>query len=226
MIKEILAVFRSDSMMDRAYNRSYDMIYLTQEMFKTAKDVLRYSEHSNTNIDVNDQDIEVNKYQREVRKDVLKHLALEGTDNLSSGLVLVTLVIDLERIGDYTKNIVEIAENHPEKLFAGKFEQEVVKIEKAIEINFQKTIECFKNADEEAAGYLVKEYKWISRTIDEILMSLVRGEEKTLATGCTVALALYIRALKRINSHLRNIASSVVNPFHRIGYKPKKNKDK
>lgn len=226
MIKEILAVFKSDSMMDRAYQRSYDMIYLTQEMFIKAKDVLRYSDHNVVNIDINDQDIEVNKYQREVRKDVLKHLALAGTDELSSGLVLVTLVIDLERIGDYTKNIVEIAENHPEKLYGGKFEQEVVEMEKAIEINFQKTIECFKNADEDAARHLVKEYKWVSRSSDEILMSLVRGEEKTLTAGCTVALALYIRALKRINSHLRNIASSVVNPFHRIGYKPKKNKDK
>ena len=37
-----------------------------------------------------------------------------------------------------------------------------------------------------------------------------------LAMG--IAFALYLRFLKRIAAHSRNLASSVVNPFHRIGY--------
>ena len=52
----------------------------------------------------------------------------------------------------------------------------------------------------------------------------VKNEDKDLESGSAVALALYIRQLKRINSHLMNVASSVVNPFHRIGFKPKKKK--
>jgi hypothetical protein len=39
-----------------------------------------------------------------------------------------------------------------------------------------------------------------------------------------VSLAMYFRWLKRINSHLRNITTSVVNPFDRIGFEPKKRK--
>ena len=34
----------------------------------------------------------------------------------------------------------------------------------------------------------------------------------------------YFRYLKRINAHLRNIISSVINPYDRIGYKPKSKK--
>ena len=37
MIKELLSVFKSDSLMERAYQRSFDMLHLTQEMFLTAK---------------------------------------------------------------------------------------------------------------------------------------------------------------------------------------------
>ena len=34
-----------------------------------------------------------------------------------------------------------------------------------------------------------------------------------------VTTALYVRFLKRISAHLMNIASSVVNPFDRIGFR-------
>ena len=40
-----------------------------------------------------------------------------------------------------------------------------------------------------------------------------------LVAALSVAAALYIRYLKRISAHLMNIASSVVNPFERIGFK-------
>ena len=72
---------------------------------------------------------------------------------------------------------------------------------------------------------MIKENKWVSKVSDKMLKSLMNNEDLELKAGSAVALALYIRQLKRINSHLRNIASSIVNPFHRIGYKPKKKKN-
>jgi len=33
-----------------------------------------------------------------------------------------------------------------------------------------------------------------------------------------------LRYLKRVSAHLKNVATSVVNPYHRIGYKEKKKK--
>ena len=71
---------------------------------------------------------------------------------------------------------------------------------------------------------MLKEYKWVSRKFDAKIESLIRGEDLALTSGSAVALAIYLRALKRIFSHLRNVTSSVVNPFHRIGFKPKKHK--
>jgi len=53
-------------------------------------------------------------------------------------------------------------------------------------------------------------------------MELVKEEDKSIRPGDAVSLGMYFRWLKRINSHLRNITSSVVNPFDRIGFKPKK----
>lgn len=222
MIKEILSVFQSDSLMERAFNMSFEMLEITNQMFKESKRVLRKSDTSEFTYDVNKEDAKINKMQREVRKDVFNHLAMAGNVDLSSGMVLASIVIDLERIGDFTKNIVEIAQNHPQRLHAGDFENNLIELEKAVEDSFGRTIYCFKNEDEKAAFNLLKEYKWVSRKFDVKIESLMRGEDSTLTVGSAVSLAIYLRALKRIFSHLRNVASSVVNPFHRIGFKPKK----
>ena len=225
MIKEILSVFKSNTLMDRAFQRSYAMLDLTHKMFLQAKQVLRETEHTHLDFDVHNEDNEVNKYQREVRKDVFNHLVLTEGEQLSSGLILVSIVIDLERIGDYTKNIIDLAQNHPPKLQGKSFEDDLVRIENAVQENFRRTIEVFKNSDEEAAIELLKEFKWISKLSDDCLNSLVKQTDPEIPSGSAVALALYFRSLKRINSHLRNVTTSVVNPFHRIGYKPKKKKE-
>ena len=67
--------------------------------------------------------------------------------------------------------------------------------------------------------------QWIAKVSDENLMALVKQIDPTITAGSAAALALYFRSLKRINAHLRNVATGVVNPFHRIGYKPKKKKN-
>jgi len=50
----------------------------------------------------------------------------------------------------------------------------------------------------------------------------VQEKDPSIRPGDAAAMALYIRFLKRVNSHLRNITTSVVNPFDRIGFNPKK----
>ncbi|MBU1099280.1 MAG: hypothetical protein KKA84_02665 [Bacteroidetes bacterium] len=224
MIKEILDVFRNDSLMERAYNRSFEMLHLTQEMFLEAKNVLRETDENNLDIDIDDQDSEVNKYQRDVRKDVFTHLALGGNEELASGLALVSIVIDIERIGDYTKNIASIAKNYKQKLHGGVFEERIVKLEDAVEDSFKRAIAIFEKSDEEAGRELIKEYKWVSKEADDMIDSLIREEDPNFTSGCAASLTMYLRSLKRTHSHLRNVVTSVVNPFHRIGFKPKKKK--
>ncbi len=173
MIREILSIFKENTLMDRAYQRSFEMLDLTHKMYIQSKDILRNKDHAQADFDINNEDLAVNKYQREVRKDVFNHLTLTGTDQLTSGLVLVSIVIDLERIGD----IVELAVNHAARLQGGKCEEDLVKIENAVEDSFKRSIECFKNADEEIGRELLKDYKWVSKAADQCLMDLVNEEK-------------------------------------------------
>ena len=183
--------------------------------------IFYYVKRGGSFCDIYNRDMEVNKYEREVRRNVLSHLSISGTGSLPSDFILTSIIIDIERIGDYTKNIVELAINHPGKLSGGIFEEKLQKIEKAVEDNFTQTRDCFESGNSNIASELLKKYDWVSRDCDSSLISLVKEEDKSMKTGNAVALALYFRWLKRINSHLRNVTTSVVNPFDRIGFKPK-----
>ena len=142
-----------------------------------------------------------------------------GKEDLGTGLVLVSVVIDIERIGDYTKNIYDLAVNHPKKLNGGSLEDCIAEIEKTVLGLFEESINAFKNQDIEKARLLMGQYKKnISTQADEITNEIVMGKISDLDVGSASAVGLYSRYLKRIAAHSRNIISSVVNPFERIGY--------
>ena len=219
MLKELFAIFKKDTLLDKAYMRSYRMVDITWEMFVDAKKSLREMEINELEIDIHDRDIEVNKFTREVRRNVLSHLTVAGPDDLYSGLLLVSIIIDVERIGDYTKNIVEMAINHPAKLYGGMYEEDLKRIETAVEDTFKRVRKIFETTDVQDAEKLLSDYHWVNRLCDQRVIDYIKGSDKTVSTSDAVSLALYFRYLKRINSHLRNVATSVVNPFDQIGFK-------
>lgn len=218
MWKELMDLWKSDNLLKQALDQSYKMLEIDYEMFREAVQSLR---HTDTDVDeeTRKKDKIVNQYERDVRRKVLTHLTVKGIGDLPAGLVLTTIIIDIERIGDYTKNILDLAGLHVPKLQGGDLIDELVLVEKSVEDMFAQSITCFKTNDEKLALKLMEETRNIGKTCDEIIGRLIKEEHPSLSIGDAVAMALYLRYLKRINAHLRNITSSVVNPFDRIGYK-------
>ena len=55
------------------------------------------------------RDIKINQMERKIRKRVLTHLATsDGTRDVAHCFVLINVVKDAERIGDYVKNLAEV----------------------------------------------------------------------------------------------------------------------
>ena len=55
------------------------------------------------------QDVKINKLQRKIRKRVMLHLSVQANSpDLPYCLVLISLIKDVERIGDYAKDLSEI----------------------------------------------------------------------------------------------------------------------
>jgi Na+/phosphate symporter len=221
MFKGFFELFRKTSLLQQAYERSLEMLHVDLEMFDAARTSLREHQDARLEIDIYATDQMINAYEREVRRKVYTHLTLATDRDLHAGLVLVSVVIDIERIGDYMKNIVELALAHPDKLQCGPFEEDIRRIETTVRTMFRLLLEAIPANDEAKASEVMSEHWWIARKERAITDALLSQEEPCLQCRDAVATALYARFLKRTSAHLMNIASSVVNPFDRIGFREK-----
>ena len=129
MFKELFNLIQSDSLYEQALNRCYQMLDIDSQMFNESINSLRNSDTAEIPIDIFKMDQEINAFEREVRRKIMTHLSISGTKDLGSGLILVSVVVDIERIGDYTKNIYDLACEHPKRLQGGSYEEKLVNIE-------------------------------------------------------------------------------------------------
>ena len=219
MFKQIFEMFKSDSLYEQALSECHEMLEIDREMFNQSIEALRQSDSADIPIDIYAMDKKINSFERDVRRKVMTHLAISGSKDLGSGLILTSVVIDIERIGDYTKNIYDLAVNHPKKLVGGSFEDELSTIESNTKEYFNQTIDTFKSQDIDSARNLMQNYKEeISQVSESIVKGIISGKENDLNSSQSASVVLYSRYLKRIAAHSRNLISSIVNPFERIGY--------
>jgi phosphate uptake regulator len=222
MWKKLIQLFKKDNLFEQAYQEASKMLDTDADMYDTSVDALRHSDTADVDFDIYDADKGVNRSERDVRKKVMTHLVVSGGTNLASGLSLVSVVIDIERIGDYTKNIYDLAVHHPLRLKGGPVEEKLQNVEALVTSDFKSMIEVFKDRDEDKARLIMNNYKeGLSDACEEISNSILSGTVTDLNISDATAISLYARFLKRIASHSRNIVTSVVNPFHRIGYREK-----
>ncbi len=220
MWKELKGLWNADNLLAEAWEMAYEMIEMDREMFLDGSNALWLENPEDIEKAIAKQDKVINKYEREIRVKALTHLAVGGTSNLAAGLILSTIIVDIERIGDIVKDIVALAVMHPKTVDAGGLDTDLKRVESGIKKVFADVNDCLANGDEEQAMVLYNEYIRINGECRDIIGHMVGGKidlpPETIAT-----LALYTRYLKRINAHLRTILSSVINPYDRIGYKPK-----
>lgn len=224
MFEKFKSLFATHNLLENAYDTTLVMLESDFKMYKAAQSSLRESDTAELSFDVRKMDRMVNKYEREVRRNVLTHLTVAGTVNLVPGLVLVSIVVDVERIGDYTKNIVELARRHPERLSGGVYEASLQEIESSIKDHFKQTYDVLKDQDKKTARSIMDAEPRISKLSNNIVDDLLSKPDENISKRDAIAVALYARYLKRINAHLTNVASALVNPFPRIGFREKKDK--
>ena len=218
-LKELFEIVRRDNSLRQALQRSWLMLDRTNAMFRESVRILRGPEGGAGRLDIYEQDRRVNEDQQAARRQVFQHLAVTGGLNLTAGLVLTSIVIDIERIGDYTKNIRELADAHPGRLDSGRFDDDLRRVEAAVGDLFDQMVGILRSGDVEGARALIREHLWIRGRCDDIARDLAATAGGGLGPSDAVTTALYARYLKRVGAHLMNILSSVINPFDKIGYR-------
>ncbi len=222
MWKEIVTLFRSEGPLQEAYDEAILMLRTSHGMFDDAVKAL-HSDHA-METDIYGRDRQLNKYERSVRRKIVTHMSVSSRPDINLGLVLTAIVIDIERIGDYTKNIVELA-GAVEGPFDGlELHDEVLEIERALGQMFDDIGPALEGSDEEKARTIIRAHRGVAEIVDKSVHDLSAGVALSGRSGHAVTVAIYMRFLKRVSAHLKNVATSVVNPYHRIGFREKESR--
>lgn len=220
MLGEFLSIWKKKDLFTQVHSECIETLKADKAMFVEAMHSLRESDNGELKFNIFEEDKRVNKAVREIRKRVATHLVISDKSDIITGLVITSIVIYIERIGDYTKNIADLTVLHKKKLHGGNLEYKLVSIEDRVKKFFDITIKAFSESDLDFARHVLHDYKGVSDDCDDYIEHLIKSEE-AMSNYDAVTLGLYLRFLKRVAAHLFNVCTSVVNPFHRIGFKEK-----
>jgi len=218
MLKEIIKLFKKNNLYKEAHEDACEMLNRANKMFDNASAKLRGKEIPHPEVDIFYEERKVDKTERSVRRKVLIHLSVSGLKDTPRSIVLIGNVIDIERVGDYTTNILELSRSVISTLQVGKLENELVEIEKKIENLFDVVSKSFETYDQKIAESVIN--KELTGRCEVLLHKLISGDID-LDVNTAVIAALYVRYLKRVSAHLLNIATSIVQPFEKVHFMPK-----
>ena len=217
MLRELLAIFRSEKPLSDMGDNFARMLRLTHEMsLQAGRIYFEGSASPDERTSINKRDVDVNRLERTIRKQVISHLSLRGTSaSLPYCLLLMSLVKDVERLGDYAKNLAEIPEYFPGPLPDDDIVGELREIRVGVESTFAATWEVFESSDHERAVALIREGRERGRRCDALVARVARSDYDA---GTATAVVMGTRFYKRIGAHVLNILSSVIMPLHKLDY--------
>ena len=208
MIAEIVAALRAQGTLNRALELYNSMLENVKEMYRLAMSALQGSEPVDAVRDnIYALDREVNEKERTIRRSLVNHLSFRAGHDAPACLILMSVVKDAERLGDYCKNMFEVAEMFGQPLAQGRYMTVLLDISEKIKELLAKTREAFLQSERDIARAVVRDSHTVASGCDMILKQLMNDD---LPTQKAVAYSLLSRYFKRLARHLGNIASSVL----------------
>lgn len=215
MIKDILKVIRQRSVMEEVEAEMNEMFDLAQKLFSASS--MAILEEKKVDFDLYARDREINYRVVSIRKKIVEHLSVCQCHNIIGELVFITLINDIERIGDYSKNLLDLSKSLRNPLSATRYRQKLIELQPVVESYFPKAANALFEGDSDQAYQVMDGHLTVAETCEGIISELLREHEIEVGEG--IALALTSRWMKRVSSRLKTVASSAVNPFSLIGYR-------
>jgi len=216
MFRNLLSFWKGKDFLAQVFEEFKSMLDDTEIMFKASCGrLLDNVDEPGLKQKIYDIDKKVNNLQKDIRKRVVEHLSLQPTVDVAACLVLMSVVKDAERLGDYCKNLYEVTELLEKPIGRELFTKYFDGIEKDIVEMFDLTKKAFIDADEEKAR-LTWDYKTrLTKDCNRIVSELSNCDLSVNEAVCMVLIARYF---KRLIAHLVNIATSVILPLSDLDY--------
>lgn len=216
MFKNLLSFWKGKDFLNHVLSEFGDMLDDAEDMFKSVCGKL-IDNHDEPGLKdrIYEIDKKINLLQRDIRKRIVEHLSFQPSVDVSACLLLMSVVKDAERLGDYCKNLFEVTQLLKAPIDKAKFRELFDQLDEKISALFGETKEAFIKSDEDQARSSWEKERKILKDCDAILKQLAEGN---FSANESVCFTLTARYFKRLAAHLTNISSSVVMPISDLDY--------
>ncbi|MBN2097587.1 MAG: hypothetical protein JW714_03805 [Candidatus Omnitrophica bacterium] len=216
MFKNLLSFWKGKDFLTQVIDEFGNMLSDTEIMFKAVcNKLLDNQEQPGLEEKIYEIDKRVNLLEKDIRSRIMEHLTLQPAVDLPTSLLLMSVVKDAERLGDYSKNLLQITKFLQRPIDKARFSSLFGDMDQEILNLFNATKQAFIKSDEAQAKLSWKYERKIVKSCDQIVEKVANSE---LSVNEAVCFALIARYFKRLAAHLANIATSVILPLSELDY--------
>jgi len=210
MLKELFGSKEKSSLVRSAFNDFSGMLQQAARMYELARAALL--DNADLEVDLDEMDDVVDDGERMVRRAVLEHLSISPRTDLVASLVLISMVQDAERIGDFARGLAELL-RLAKSPRVGPYADDLREIASGVSSQFEACERAFREDDVDLARQVILRHTQTKPALEDYTTRLANSD---LSADMVIVYGATARILRRISAHLSNIASSVVQPFDRI----------
>jgi phosphate uptake regulator len=215
--RSILDIFRRDNWSNELVKHICEMLDIAAEMYGYAVGVIVYGEpDENPQVEIYDRDKRINILQRVIRRRVISRLSMTSSRaDVPSALIFMNAVKDVERIGDYMKNLYEVNTLMCDVPNRKLYQEYLVGRSRTIEDLFAVTQLAFGESDKKKANDVISRASILGHQAEDVIREITLSDLETCDAVCLV---LIVRFYKRIAAHMSNVATSVVMPVDLLDF--------
>ena len=212
----VMSFFRrsDDSGLGRIEAQVQRMVTDARHTFDLAMNAIAGGSVASVADEVRRTDRQINVTEMEIRRELVVHFSVHAGGDATEMLVFMNMIKDLERIGDYNKNIFDLAEEGVSFAEADDLER-ILGFRDEVSSRIALMGEILTERDEERARAYIARGDELRREFDALVSGLVHSTGQALYA---VPRALLYRFLKRVTAHSLNVVSAVVMPVDRLDY--------
>ncbi|RGC52605.1 phosphate signaling complex protein PhoU [Absiella sp. AM29-15] len=177
-------------------------------MHTAVMDVLEHPDKEKE-LEIIQSDDRINHLEEEINDQAITSLALLSpvASDLRKVIAAIKIASELERIGDYAKNIAIFMIKHEEldeniREYARSMEKEFIAM-------LENAITCYMNADVEAAFEIPEQDKQINTLLKETKHNVTKQQEEALLEH-VFEISSMLRNIERAGDHVKNICEHVI----------------
>jgi len=164
--------------------------------------------------EIRETDRQINATEVEIRRALVVHASVHGGIDTPEVLAFMNMIKDIERIGDYNKNIFDLAEEGVSFTESPEIDS-ILSLRDEVSSRISLMGEILSVRDEERARTYIERGDELRKDFDKRVNELVHSTE---AAVTAVPKALLFRFLKRVSAHSSNVVSAVIMPVDQLDY--------